>query len=260
MPASRWDDTGDLVIERSEGPFRLRRPYVYQDVDGNVRTIDARYEVLASNRRRVAFELAAYDTDRPLVIDPVLAYTSRFGGSETDVTQDVAVDKSGNAYVTGWTRSTDLSAPAGEDPGLLGTGGSGDAFITKLSADGSTVLYSTYLGGSNFDAGVGIGVDDEKNNVYVRRHDVVAPIRLPDDSRRLPLRPGRLLRSEARPGGRPRLLDVHRRLEHLQPGRPWPCTAPVTPPVSISPARPSAGIRPRPMPFGGTWSVTAMPL
>ena len=160
------DEQGDLVVRTPEGLFRLRRPRVYQRVDGVDRPVDGRYAMLAGSPRRVGFRLAAYDTARPLVIDPALGYASRFGGSAVETSEDIAIDGSGNVYVTGWTQSVDFSAPAGESPELFGTGGSAEAFVLKLAPDGSTVLYSTFLGGTAFDQGVGIGVDDE-GNAYV---------------------------------------------------------------------------------------------
>lgn len=160
------DDRGDLVIQTPDGPFRLRRPHVYQAVNGATRSVDGRYEVLAGRPRCIRFELAAHDAGHPLVIDPILSYASRYGGSKTEVTEDIAVDDEDNIYVTGWTRSTDFSAPAGESPELFGTGGDADVFVMKLAPDGETVLYSTFLGGTSFDQGVGIGVDSE-GNAYV---------------------------------------------------------------------------------------------
>lgn len=160
------DDGGDVVIPTSNGSFRLRRPYVYQTVNGATQTIDGRYVAIGEESRRLRFELPDYDADHALVIDPMLGYARRFGGHATEATQDVAVDRDGNVYVTGWTQSTDFTAPAGERPELFGTGGDAEAFVMKLSADGSTVLYTTFLGGTKFDQALGIGVDDE-NNVYI---------------------------------------------------------------------------------------------
>ncbi len=163
------DAAGDLVMHEPGGAFRLLRPKVYQDVDGERRTIAARYVPARSSSAAAttyAFELASYDTDRPLVIDPILAYARRFGGDALDDVTGVAVDADGNVYLTGYTQSLDFSSPEGEDTVDFGDRGGSDAYALKLSADGSTVLYSTILGGDRPDRSLGIVVDEE-NNAYL---------------------------------------------------------------------------------------------
>jgi hypothetical protein len=91
-------------------------------------------------------------------------YSTYLGGSGSDVGDGIAVDASGNAYVTGDTESTDFPTTAGAKQ--TGYGGNTDAFVTKLNPAGNAFVYSTYLGGSGFDAGAGIAVD-ENNNAYV---------------------------------------------------------------------------------------------
>jgi len=85
-----------------------------------------------------------------------LAYSTFLGGSDQDYSRGVAVDSSGIAYVTGHTFSTDFPTKA---PYQGAIAGSYDAFVTKLSSSGSSLSYSTYLGGSAGDAGSGIAVD-----------------------------------------------------------------------------------------------------
>ena len=86
----------------------------------------------------------------------MLEYSTYLGGSGWDEGQSIAVDSSGNAYVTGYTRSTNFPT----NNAYQGTyGGSGDAFVAKLSATGNSLVYSTYLGGSGGDEGFGIAVD-----------------------------------------------------------------------------------------------------
>jgi uncharacterized repeat protein (TIGR01451 family) len=157
------DAAGDLVVPTDRGSFRVRRPEVYQEVDGVRRRVEGRYA--RGEDGCVGFQLAAYDTSRPLVIDPVLGYASRVGGSDVENGYDVAIDADGNVYLAGGTASAAFPAPAGEDPVLQGTGGSTEAFVVKLAPDG-TILYSTLLGGTSVDQARGIGVDDE-GNAYV---------------------------------------------------------------------------------------------
>jgi hypothetical protein len=108
-------------------------------------------------------EVGSYDPTQPLVIDP-LVYSTYIGGSDWDVGYGIAVDGSGNAYVTGWTWSTDYDVT----PGAFQTtnGGLADVFVTKLNATGTALVYSTYIGGSGDDVGHGIAVDGS-GNAYV---------------------------------------------------------------------------------------------
>ena len=136
----------------------------------NLKLIDARY-VLNSDGE-VTFEIAPYDKTLPLIIDPVLSYSTYLGGSDMDYANGIAVDPSGNAYVTGYTASTDfpLVNPVQSSPGGgtcsedgVDTTACFDAFVTKLNPTGTALVYSTYLGGSNEDYGAGIAVDASGN-------------------------------------------------------------------------------------------------
>jgi len=115
--------------------------------------------------QQVTFDIASYDKTRPLVIDPTLVYSSYLGGSGDDLGSAIAVDASGNAYVTGFTESADLPTTPGAFQTTFG-GGVSDAFVSKLNAAGSALLYSSYLGGSDIDNGTGIGVD-ASSNAYI---------------------------------------------------------------------------------------------
>ena len=133
-----------------------------QSTIGNQKFLDGRFILLADNR--VGFEVAAYDRRRPLVIDPTLSYQTSLAGSDDDQGYGIAVDSSGNAYVTGDTYSSDFPTTASALQATFG-GGDDDAFVTKLDATGA-VVYSTYLGGSSDDQGYGIAVDSS-GNAYV---------------------------------------------------------------------------------------------
>jgi len=113
--------------------------------------------------------VAAYGASKQLVIDPlVLAYSTYLGGNGFDVASGIAVDLHGNAYVTGFTTSTDFpTTPRALETTFHGVAGSlSDAFVTKLDSSGSRLIYSTYLGGSNQDGGTRIAVDAH-GNAYV---------------------------------------------------------------------------------------------
>jgi uncharacterized protein (TIGR03437 family) len=152
----RVDRNGDLVLETGSGEVREKKPVVRQ-AGGE---IAGRYVVRG---REVAFEVAKHDAAEALVIDPVLGYSTYLGGSANDHGYGIAVDSGGNAYITGNTGSTDFPTvnpfqktnPEGSSPGA----GGGCVFVSKVSADGSKLLYSTYLGGNGLDAGNAIAVD-----------------------------------------------------------------------------------------------------
>ena len=101
---------GDLVIATSAGDLRLRRPVIYQDDERGRSPVDRGYVV---GGRRVRFRIAAWDTTRPLIIDPVLGYSTYLGGASNDQGRGVAVDTTGNAYVTGSTISSDFPISPG---------------------------------------------------------------------------------------------------------------------------------------------------
>ena len=141
----RISPEGDLVLSVAGGEMIQKKPLVYQ-MDGQKRQQVDGYYVL-SGTDEVAFAVASYDARRPLVIDPVLVYSTYLGGSGDDSATAIAVDGSGNAYVAGYTASSDF--PTAGNPPLQSTlSTTEDAFVAKLSADGSTLLYSTYLGGA----------------------------------------------------------------------------------------------------------------
>jgi len=161
-------ESGDVEVAEAGGEVCLHKPVAYQVAEGQQRVaVEARYALAVGNRIELA--LGRYDTTRPLIIDPVLVYSTYLGGSNFDVSQGVAVDAWGNAYVTGRTESADfpLAHPLPANSVLRGVA---NAFVSKLSFDARTatlsLAYSTYLGGSNFDEGFGIAVDTW-GNAYV---------------------------------------------------------------------------------------------
>lgn len=159
--------TGDgaLVVTAGRGELRWAAPVVYQAREGGRRSVRGRYTVSrdAGGRPRVGFAIGAYDRSRPLVIDPTIAYSTFLGGALNDHGSAIAVDSTGQAYVTGYTYSIDF--PVAGTPLRSANAGAQDVFVSKFDAAGALV-YSTYIGGSAFDEGTGIAVDGA-TNVYV---------------------------------------------------------------------------------------------
>jgi uncharacterized repeat protein (TIGR01451 family) len=171
------DATGDLVLAAAGQEIRFHKPTMYQPETGDSarQEVEGRFQV---NKDHVTFEVAAYDHMRALVVDPVLAYSTFLGGASFEYALAVTVDRQGNAYIGGTTCSTNFPTTAGSyspappvkgpNPGCnFGIDQSGEsAFITKLNAAGSALVFSTYLGGSYADRVLGIAVDSS-DNVYV---------------------------------------------------------------------------------------------
>ena len=173
---ARIDADGSLVLPAEGGEVRFHKPVAYQLIsDSGTQTaksyVDSHY--VLKDGDQIGFEVAAYDAGKALIIDPVLSYSTYLGGSMDDFGNAITVDSDGNVYVTGGTRSANFPATAGADQTAYGgdVGGgfqsvNGDAFVSKLNPSGSTLVYSTYLGGMGGDTAYGIVVDAAKN-VYL---------------------------------------------------------------------------------------------
>jgi RHS repeat-associated protein len=221
------DKSGNLSMTTDIGGMNLNKPVVYQMIGGQRKEVAGKYALRGANA--VGFEVTDYDKTQPLIIDPVLVYSTYLGGSGgVDGAYGIAVDSSGDAYVVGITDSTDFPivgtslapAPNGNEVAFvskfnstgtaliystylggnggdwgsgialdangsayvvgqtgssnfpvtsnayqtsLGSGASQNAFVSKLSADGQSLLYSTYLGGGGYDQGIGIALDANQN-------------------------------------------------------------------------------------------------
>jgi hypothetical protein len=153
------DASGNLVLDSSAGDVVLHKPVAYQEKDGKREIVEASFAV--KNRNEVALNVGAYDRGRELVIDPTLTYATYLGGLGEDDAFAIAIDSSGNAYVTGQTASSNFPTVAGA---LSATnGGANDVFVSKIAPDGSSLIYSTYIGGSGDDSGNAIAVDASGN-------------------------------------------------------------------------------------------------
>jgi photosystem II stability/assembly factor-like uncharacterized protein len=161
----RLDASGDLLIATSSGEIRGRKPVIYQEAGGAKQPVEGGYVI--RGEREVGFDVGNYDSNKTLVIDPVLVYSTTFGGSYNESANAIAVDNSGNAYIAGTTNSTDF--PTVNPFQKLGRA---NAFVAKMNPAGTALLYSTYLGGSTFlgrgttDGANGIAVDAD-GNAYV---------------------------------------------------------------------------------------------
>jgi protocatechuate 3,4-dioxygenase beta subunit len=147
---------GDLIITLPSGERVIqRRPVAYQTIEGGRKEVACSY--LIRNGRDVRFRLGSYDHARDLTIDPLLTYSTLVGGSSYDTATGIGVDSTGAVYVTGYTESVNFPGATGNFQPALSSGQ--DAFIFKLNAAGSALVYATYLGGSGYDRANKIKVD-----------------------------------------------------------------------------------------------------
>ncbi|MCX6361503.1 MAG: SBBP repeat-containing protein, partial [Armatimonadetes bacterium] len=145
---------GRLVASTACGDVTLNRPYAYQTIGGVRRQVACAFTL---ERNTVAFQVARYDAGRPLVVDPTLEYSTYLGASDQDYGTAVAIDGAGAAYVTGRSSSTTFPTTAGAFN--RARTGNYDAFVTKMAADGKSLAYSTYIGGTSKDQANAIAVD-----------------------------------------------------------------------------------------------------
>ena len=154
---------------RGRPTVRQHRPVAYQERRHERRTVEAAYLLLGGDR--VVIALGDYDHERALVIDPVLAYSSYFGGNADDQVRALAVDANGYIYLTGVTQSTNFPRVNAAQNAKAGDANNNDVFVTKLSPSGTTVFFSTYLGGSGYENAAaetaGSIAVDGNGNVYV---------------------------------------------------------------------------------------------
>ena len=168
---------GDLILAGNDGDVRLRAPRIYQTAGDHQQAVQGRFVLRAVNR--VGFEIGNYDRSRELVIDPLLEFSTYFGGSGSETSPSVAVDTSGNIYLVGSTAgSPEATFPLGAGVGnpvqtlipstlSLTTTSPNHIFITKINPTSTPlVVYETFLGGNGSDTSVGIGVDPG-DNVFV---------------------------------------------------------------------------------------------
>lgn len=155
--------SGMLRASTEHGDFVLSAPTMYQVSGGRRVIIPGGYVISAKNE--IQFRVGPYDHNLPLVIDPVLNYSTYVAGSSSDVPAAIAVDAKGSAYITGYTFSSDFPVKNPEQGTCSNFCGAPEVFVTKLNPAGSGLIYSTFVGGSNSDQGSAIAVDSKGNAV-----------------------------------------------------------------------------------------------
>ena len=155
----RITPAGDLALKLPQGGVLVqKKPLVYQEIAGQRVALEGKFTIdRQAAKPTFGFEVAAYDRNHPLVIDPVLLYSSYLGGSGFDAGNGIALDAAGNIYVAGQTTSTNFPTL---NPYQTDYPGKQCVFVTKFNPTGNTLIYSTYLGGADGAAYCnGIAVD-----------------------------------------------------------------------------------------------------
>ncbi|MEZ5355724.1 MAG: SBBP repeat-containing protein [Bryobacteraceae bacterium] len=162
-PEPRMNEQGDLVLDVAGKEIVWRKPVLYQEAHGLRRRVEGRYRLEDSG---IGFELGVYDASRPLVIDPVISYATYLGRGGNDTGSRIAVDANSNVYVSGLTNSEQYPVSPGAPVGARGSATRGNVIVSKLNAAGSALVWSTHIGGANYDWSPALAVD-ASGNVYV---------------------------------------------------------------------------------------------
>ncbi|GAB4315467.1 MAG: hypothetical protein Kow0019_15620 [Methanobacteriaceae archaeon] len=152
------DEEGQLnILATGFEQVSMSPPQAYQDQD----KVEVKYQ---TDGNTYQFQIGNYNQQKQLIIDPTLQYSTYLGGTDTDFGSGIAVDNNGNAYITGYTYSGDFPVT----PGVYqaNNAGYGDVFISKINPTGTALLYSTYLGGTGYDYGYDIAIDNN-GNAYI---------------------------------------------------------------------------------------------
>jgi hypothetical protein len=153
----RIDGKGDLIVTASDGHISFQKPIIYQPAEGGRKDIVAGYFKILENDT-VGFAVAEYDHTRPLIIDPILNYSTYIGAYAEPTS--IAVDQNGEAYIAGWTIVDFLTTPGSYQPGSVQCSSTDPCpFVAKFNNTGTALLYSTVLAGSGANSANGIALD-----------------------------------------------------------------------------------------------------
>ena len=161
---------GELILAIGKDEICQPKPLLYQAVNGAREEISGGYKIVDAHT--VAFDIGKYNHALPLVIDPILSYSTYFGGNAGETAWAIKMDANGFIYVAGqtfssrFTNNAPLSTPGAYQTNYNGGTQAGDAFVAKFDNLGTNLIYFTYLGGSSDDAAYCLAVN-RTGNVFV---------------------------------------------------------------------------------------------
>lgn len=158
------DEGGNLVYSTPIGDIKETAPIAWQEVNGERIPVKTSFRILENDT--VSFDVEPYDTTEELIIDPTLVYATYLGGSADDRGAGIAVDSSGNVYLSAQTSSTEGTFPDTVGPDTTFNGGNTDVYVAKLNSSGTALSYAGYIGGSGDDYSYSIAVDSS-GNAYI---------------------------------------------------------------------------------------------
>lgn len=162
----RLTASGELEVALENGLLTHQKPYIYQLTGGVKTEIAGHFRIISADRKNgfvYGFEVAEYDQEKTLVIDPVLMFASYLGGTGADRAYGIAVDATENIYIVGESNSADFPVVSAYDA----TANGWDITVTKLDSTTGSLVWSTYLGGSSTDEGRDIALDSAGNVIVV---------------------------------------------------------------------------------------------
>lgn len=151
------NENGELVIKTSIGDVKNQEIYAYQNSHPATKETEIPVRFIQNIDGTIGYSTKNYDNSLALIIDPLI-YSTFIGGSNEDVGQDITIDSTGEAYVTGYTISTDYPTTNGAYD-VSYNYGPRDVFVTKLNANGSSLIYSTFIGGTSPERDAHIATD-----------------------------------------------------------------------------------------------------
>jgi len=160
----RVNEAGELEVETGLGVIKFTKPSAYQEINGKRVEVVAAYTLLSNPQYVYGFKVGSYDKKETLIIDPLLASTF-IGGSSWDYGRSIALDGGGNVYITGETDSSNYPTTSGAYDESY-NGGDYDVFVSRLNSSLTSLLASTFIGGSGWDYGYSIALDED-GNVYI---------------------------------------------------------------------------------------------
>jgi hypothetical protein len=165
IQSMKMDHDGNLVLTAAAGQIKFQTPVIYQLAKNGVKEyVEGSFALLANNT--VGFSIADYDRAKPLIIDPILNYSTYIGANANAT--GIAVDQNGEAYLVGTTTSIFPTTSGSLHPGPVTLSASQSrVFVSKFNSTGTALLYSTYLSGSVAEQGNGIALDSNGDALVV---------------------------------------------------------------------------------------------